>query len=259
MNSTRNRSHVIAVAGAEAGAGKTTVAVNLAASLFRTDCPILLLDLDPRADASRALGVKMRASSGSTYAALCGTARLSQLRLPTLSGIDLVPGHEELASLPPDHPALERALYERVREVASNYKWIFLDCPAGANPLALSALAVVHQILIPYQPETAAPTALEGMIAHVHGKHVYLVANQVAAQEATYPPAWHPEEFGPEIHFLGHVSYSALLRDEAYRYGLPPVKSQPDSTVARDFAELAASLELVRGAYRRQGRTTLGS
>jgi hypothetical protein len=118
---------------------------------------------------------------------------------------------------------------------------------------------VVHQILIPYQPETAAPTALEGMVLHVPGKRIYLVANQVAAQEATYPPAWHPEAFGPEIHFLGHVSYSALLREVAYKYGLPPVKSQPDSTLARDFAALAASLELARGAYVRRSRTTLGS
>jgi hypothetical protein len=76
------------------------------------------------------------------------------------------------------------------------------------------------------------------------------VANQVAAQEATYPPAWHPEAFGPEIRFLGHVSYSALLREEAYRYGLPPVRREPDSTLAGDFSALAASLELARGAYR---------
>jgi chromosome partitioning protein len=156
---------VIAVANQKGGVGKTTTAVNLAACLAAVGKKILLLDLDPQANATSGVGVE-KVEGASVYQVLLGDGSLLEKIKPTpFAGLELVPSEVDLCAADLELARLENHLHrlaqvvKPVRECA-RYDVILIDCPPSLGILSLNAFAASDGILIPLQCEYY---ALEGI------------------------------------------------------------------------------------------------
>jgi chromosome partitioning protein len=157
--------NVIAFANQKGGVGKTTTAINLAACLAERRHRVLLIDLDPQANATSGLGIRPEPGS-SVYEVLLGHGRLIEKVQPTaMERLFLVPSEVDLAGAEIDIARAERYLH-RFKEALQpllaleHYDYIFVDCPPSLGILTMNALAAVDSVIIPLQCEYF---ALEGL------------------------------------------------------------------------------------------------
>ncbi len=152
---------ILAIANQKGGVGKTTVAINLAAALARQKKKVLLIDLDPQANASSGLGVKVSLSK-SLYAALKGQVPLRDLLISTPFGLDLIPSSIELAGAEGELYELEGSELKlrHLLDSGLDYQFILLDCPPSLGLLTLNAFTTAQGVIIPLQCEYY---ALEGL------------------------------------------------------------------------------------------------
>src|SRR5688500_5345535 len=160
--------HILAVSNQKGGEGKTTTAVNLAASLAAAEHRVLLVDMDPQANASSSVGYPRGQVDAGTYELLLGHARLADVirptELATLSTVpasaDLAGAEVELVGLDEPQTMLRRALAPLKGELAGRFDFVVLDCPPSLGMLTVNALVAADSVLIPMQ---AKYFSLEGL------------------------------------------------------------------------------------------------
>lgn len=156
---------IITIANQKGGVGKTTTAINLAASLAVADKKVLLIDVDPQANATTGLGFSRNEYEFNIYHVLTGRKSLSQVILKTEietlflapSNIGLVGIEQEFANRNEDFKLI---LKNKIREVMSDYDFIIIDSPPTLGSITVNALSASDSVIIPIQCEFY---ALEGL------------------------------------------------------------------------------------------------
>jgi chromosome partitioning protein len=155
---------VIAVANQKGGVGKTTTAINLAASLATLGARTLLVDCDPQSNASSGVGFDRDPNRHNTYQVLMGEVSAMAARCPTeIENLQTIPAHKNLIGANIELVPLERREYrlrQALNPIRADYEYIVLDCPPALDLLTLNALVAADSVLIPMQAEYF---ALEGV------------------------------------------------------------------------------------------------
>jgi chromosome partitioning protein len=258
---------VIAVVNQKGGVGKTTTAVNLAASLAAAERRTLLLDLDPQGNASSGVGVSPRTVERSVYDALIGRASLREVMLPTeMASLMLVPSKQDLVAVEvelvddPDRPYKLRSVLDALlRE--EPFEYVFVDCPPSLGILTVNALAAAHKVLVPLQCEYYALEGLTSLMATIDRVRAHMNArleiegivltmfdprNNLAHQVA--------EEVKRHFHVFSSIIPRNVRLSEAPSHGKPVLLYDVQSKGAQGYLSLAREVLARDGSAARAQR-----
>jgi chromosome partitioning protein len=242
---------VYAIANQKGGVGKTTTAVNLAASVADAGHPTLLVDLDPQCNATVAIGLP-KDGSPNVYDCLAGDLLLAAAAIPSgHERLDIVPSTTDLAGANvelPRMPGSETRLRERLEGIRERYLFTLLDCPPSLGPLTVNALVAADRVIVPVQTEYF---ALEGLAQLLDTLSLIqrelnprlTVAGLILTMHAGRTRLARDVEREVRAHFPELVFETVIPRNvrlgEAPSFGVPITRHAPSSAGSAAYLRLA--------------------
>lgn len=246
---------VFAVTNQKGGVGKTSVAVNLSATLAHYGQRVLLVDLDPQGNATTGSGIDKNGVERTVYGVLLGEYDVNATKVRTEGGYDVVPANRELAGAEIELIDIEQREYrlkEALALVGSDYTFAVIDCPPALNMLTVNALTAANAVIIPMQCEYYALEGLSDLVGTL--RKVKANLNPTIEIEALVRTMYDPRsslttQVSDEIknHFGDKVFDTVIPRNiriaEAPSYGKPVILHDPASKGA--LAHFAFARELL--------------
>jgi chromosome partitioning protein len=251
------RTKILAIANQKGGVGKTTTAVNLAASLAAAERRTLLVDLDPQANASSGVGIPPGSLERTIYDALVGNVSLKDIIRPTaIKTLDVAPSSQHLT-------AVEYELFDTdlrgthlrtllASEVTAPYEYIVIDSPPSLGVLTLNALAAADRVIVPLQPEYYALEGITYLMATID--RVKSTLNPKLTVEGLVLTMWDPRnrlahQVATEVRRHFRVFDATIPRNvrlsEAPSHGMPVLLYDVQCKGSQSYMSLAR--ELIEG------------
>ena len=253
MKNTR----IIAIANQKGGVGKTTTAVNLAACLAEQGKAVLLVDLDPQANATSGLGLRKQIGASLYRALVDGTPADAYVQTTAVAGLDIIPSEIDLAGCEVEVARMENYLH-RLRDAleplraAGRYDYILLDCSPSLGILTMNVLCAAGGVIIPLQCEYFALEGLSVMVRLVDqlrtgGTNPALQIEGIVMTMYDLRTNLSQQVVQDVIaHFGDRVFETLIPRNvrlgEAPSHGLPITVYNPQSTGAAAYRQLAREL-----------------
>ena len=245
---------VFAVANQKGGVGKTSVAVNLSATLAHYGQRVLLIDLDPQGNATTGSGIDKNGVEKTVYGVLLGDYAVAEARVRTESGFDVLPANRELAGAEIELINIEQRefrLKQALALVGDDYTFAVIDCPPALNMLTVNALTAANAVIIPMQCEYYALEGLSDLVGTL--RKIKANLNPTIEIEALVRTMYDPRsslttQVSDEIknHFGDKVFDTVIPRNiriaEAPSFGKPVIFHDPASKGAQAHFAFAKEL-----------------
>jgi len=246
---------ILAITNQKGGVGKTTTSVNLAASLALSGKRVLLIDLDPQANATMGSGTNKQTVKSTIYHVLLGEIPIQSTRTSSAQGkYDLIPANRDLAGAEVemvDFSQRETRLKTALAAIEQDYDYILIDCPPALNLLTLNGLCAAHAVMIPMQCEYYALEGLSDLVNTI--KRVRANFNPILRIEGLLRTMFDPrsilaQQVSDQLqqHFGDKVYRTVIPRNvrlaEAPGFGLPVLYHDEQSKGAQAYLELAKEI-----------------